>query len=371
MHESSTLQPLLAHNDPHAFARDIDATGKKKYFGGDLEHMAKMYERTPHKHWYEVIRADRGTRIFLDIESTAKSRDEVLRGVHSLMKVMKALVKVFADIDEEFYLLDSSDDKKASFHVVGAHLYLKDVFSVGALVRRCWCALKCIENGSVKMEGVYTSSIFEMDGDWIVDDQIYNKNRCFRVAFSHKMGSARVLMPCETEDTLTSQDWRDYLVQRVEPSDLCCKEIDGSGPITTSRRAMDVMCLNDDGNWSCEIMRNKMDLLSNYTMPECVADAVTSLEEVDPNIRKDSIRFSVQRHSWLVPSMSKKCAIAGREHKSNHVWYEVRLGEVRQFCHDAKCNGYVNMNVDMDLWVVQWLTEIDTEELIRSAHGGL
>ena len=140
MHESSTLQPLLAHNDPHAFARDIDATGKKKYFGGDLEHMAKMYERTPHKHWYEVIRADRGTRIFLDIESTAKSRDEVLRGVHSLMKVMKALVKVFADIEEEFYLLDSSDDKKASFHVVGAHLYLKDVFSVGALVRRCWWA---------------------------------------------------------------------------------------------------------------------------------------------------------------------------------------------------------------------------------------
>ena len=29
MHESNTLQPLLVHNDPHAFARDIDATAKR------------------------------------------------------------------------------------------------------------------------------------------------------------------------------------------------------------------------------------------------------------------------------------------------------------------------------------------------------
>lgn len=372
MQESNTLSPLIERNDPRIFARDVDATGKKKYFSGELEYLGKMYDRTPHKHWYEVLREGRGTRIFLDIESVRKTREEVLRGIRGFIKLLKALVKVFAGVDECFYMLDSSDSKKASFHVIGSSLYLRDVFSVGALVRRCWCALKGIQNGSVRMEGVNAKDIFESDGGWIIDDQIYNRNRCFRVAFSHKMGSARILCPTNPwDDVLVSNNWIDYLVQRTEPSDICCKEIDGSGPITTSRRAMDIMVLNDDGGWTCKAVSNVSECITNCPMPDCIEDCIRELEEHDPDLRKDVVRFNVKRQSWLVPSNGRNCLIAGREHKSNHVWYEVRFGEVRQFCHDGACRGFVNVNVDADLWMTKWTMNVDTENIICSARGGL
>lgn len=294
-------------------------------------------------HWYEILLPDRPTRVFIDIETTNGVYSRVKQGVETFVKMLKMWCESRSMPHATFHVLDSSNAKKISFHIVGGP-YLRNLYHVGALVRRLTCfvySARYEEN----LNDLDLSTLFDNDGSYIVDEQIYTMNRQFRLAGQCKKGSDRVLNGISAKESF---------LQNPNASFTCCYEIDNSEPMSTSKKAVDIFTMVD-GQWTriglvqnqsrnmyypCDLPKH-LNQLQSYL--------VSWLGEGDIT----GINFGLMSGQYRLSTSCKHCRIANRRHKSNHTWITIDPWKrmVRQRCFDEDCSRkFATVDVPEELW---------------------
>lgn len=222
--------------------------------------------------------------------------------------------------------------------------------------------LICSRICSAKVEGRYEelfikkdSSSTESPSHLFVDNAVYSRNRCFRLALSSKAGKTSVLLPtgrhartkmCEEDMFMASlicnvdADCEKFLVCKM---DLDC--------VKTLQFEMEEKCnfgrhfsfakeapltggMRDIPATSC-MGRSPFPAVDNFV------ESVASTGSVAGKIR---CWYWFSEYGLIVYSMSRNryCERIGREHKSNHVMYvvDLRRAAYYQKCHDPDCRGY-------------------------------
>ena len=381
MKPSGTLKELLVglKDDEKIFAKDIDTSGKKYFLRGTRQQYITQYNKELKKgaaHWYEILLEGRPCPVVLDIESKNKHYLKARDAVEDLMKVFNIAVESKTGKCDEYMFLDSSSADKVSFHVVGTVMF-KNLAHVGALVRSVWSGLQTLRSNKLEMpEGISVKNIdylFESDGQWIVDDCIYTRNRFFRLPLSCKKGSTRVLKPLYPPGKKV-ESWTEMLVQRPHGGPVYeCLEMCGTDPIYTSMPADRCMrCV--DGTWMLVDARRKEKQVACTAVHPYITPVIEKLNTMGYML-KDDLKFNSARRSWCINSYSKQCGIAKREHASNHIWFEIDGlgGRVIQRCYDSNCVGGVDIDVNdaWDEWTLAWSTMIDVSNVLDGLDRGL
>ena len=177
----------------------------------------------------------------------------------------------------------------------------------------------------------------------------------FRVCGSSKYGSARVLKG--------NRPWQELLVQAVGVPSFECLEIDESEPVSCAVHPSQLF-YSSKGVWYAQRRGTSVSPTPN----NCPL-----LEPVLKYIN-DKCGGDVHRHNtsmtptgtMMVSTNSKQCAIAGRSHKSNNIWFAVDCVHRRVFqrCYDEECRGQRHeLEVPLtawSLWSGQWSEVLST-----------
>tara|TARA_B110000971_G_C20040122_1_gene517572 strand:- start:3970 stop:5067 length:1098 start_codon:yes stop_codon:yes gene_type:complete len=326
------LRPALddAGATNRIFARDLNKTGTKEFMVATMATFQTIYATTSRKHWYECLREDCPSRLFLDVESA--SVVDVAALTHYMQKCSRAMF----GIDGSFQVLDACSDQKTSYHFIGS-LVFKNVYHVGAFVRRVLLAMHA-ENTPERHA---------------IDHAVYTRNRLFRIKGSTKFGSDRTL--------LHEKPWDELLVQlghsNTTDTVLECLEIDGGTPRSTSKHPLDMFMRNPDGSWAAtgrsRAVRVRTELTDVYPLTPV-------MDWLDQHADAATMRYSIQildDGRVVVPSRSKCCKIADRTHKGNHIWFCIDANTMRvtQKCYDSVCAGFGHhVQVPMSAWG-RWL----------------
>ena len=306
----------VTENDT-VIAEDVSSSGQKQFRVNTIANMDKIYRKIQHPHWYECLLENRPSRIFLDIESYQPV------DLGSILESIVTAIQHKYGIQPEIQVLDSSSEAKNSWHLVVSNVYLKNVYHVGAFVRRLVLAT----------------------GHKAIDTAVYTKNRMFRIAGSSKFGSERVLKH--------SKEWHELLVQDVSASYLECLEIDGSEPFSSSQSPFDLFYMTEDG-WKSQSRRSQYH--STVTTCSMLEPILQKLDQMtDGGVYRHKCRIS-SNGMYVVPTKSKNCAIAGRCHKGNNIYFVIDLGKQRvsQRCHDSECTRQAHeISIESELWT-QW-----------------
>ena len=83
----------------------------------DAEFASVVSKNTYGNHFYEILLPDRPTKIFVDIETEAGDYERVKTGVKVLENMLIEICEVIAQTKATFTVLDSSNEKKCSFHI--------------------------------------------------------------------------------------------------------------------------------------------------------------------------------------------------------------------------------------------------------------
>ena len=252
-----------------------------------------------------------------------------------LENILIEICEVTTDTKASFIVLDSSNEKKCSFHLIGGP-YFKNLYHVGALIRKltCYIHLKRKEDSNMNY-------LFDNEDKYIVDEAIYTLNRQFRLAEMCKLGSTRVLKGCT---------WKESLLQGVCTQPVEFLEIDGAEPLSTSYSAL-AMFTCVDGVWvrkgSC---RQQQQRLRCDNLPSTMNGVIEFLE------RQWSItntQFYISTGCYMLSTTSKRCNIARRAHRGNHIWFKLDpwKREVVQKCFDDSCrNREWKLNIPPAVW---------------------
>jgi len=327
-----TLYKALQQNADYVVAEDLSNDGRKQFYSGTLEHLKRLYDTKAHHYWYECLMEDRPSRLFLDVDATTNV--DIHEIVHNLRTAILAMLESKSiPIEPDIHIMDSSGDSKYSWHILVTNVVLKNVYHVGAFVRRLL--------------------LFYADAPTMqtIDSAVYTRNRMFRLPGSSKFGSQRVLR--------SEQPWYEMMVQIPCASPIECLEIDGSVPESTSSPPLALFREQEDGSWSRLGRKYTAGNSSNCTT-RLIAPV---LDWLDHHEHAETLRHKVKFVSsghYIVPAKSRKCYIAGRTHKGNAIWYKLDLTkrQIRQRCLDSDCARRSHLipcpdNI-WDRWVGGW-----------------
>lgn len=304
-------------------AEDVTSVGQKRFLVGDLPDLHSQYSRLQQRHWYECLVENKASRIFLDVESISPVNIEDI--VNFFTKTVQLQFKTVPI----FEIIDSSGPNKFSWHVLCTNIYLKNVYHVGAFVRKTVLA----------MQGKH--------GVEAVDTAVYTKNRMFRIKGSTKFGSDRVLTH--------SKPWYELLVQSPGPVNvLDCLEIDKSEPHSTSAHPSLLFQLDVEiGKWVRLDSRPTSNSSKTETYCKLLSPILNWLDKnKNAHIKRHQLSMTSFGH-YQLPCDSTECGIAQRCHKSNNIRFEVHINNQKVFqkCYDADCTGKkLEILVPTELW---------------------
>ena len=312
--------------------------GKKQF-----EHLVSKHGN----HWYEILQENIPTRVFIDIETSNGDYNKVKNGVESLVKMINiwCVEKNIQDVGP-IHILDSSNSEKISFHLIGGP-YMKNSYHVGALVRRFTFFIYSARNTEGIKDNFNLENFFDNDNNYIIDEQIYTRNRQFRLSNQCKMNSNRILRGVGTFESF---------LQCYGHSFVECLEIDDSEAVSTSKRALDLFA-NVDGEWV------KKDYYANVSLktikselPDSLSNLRIYLENWLNEGRITITSFDIRSGTWRLSTSSKICHIAKRKHASNHIWLIVNPFQRKcyQKCFDENCRGHYDIEIPEDLWL-KWV----------------
>jgi len=317
-----TLQKAIEHRSDYIIAEDISSCGKKHFYTGTIQQLRSIYKQKKVCHWYECLMEHRPSRLFLDIDSTVPL--DISRIVDVLQQAILAKFKINGVIE----ILDSSGPNKYSWHIIVTNVVLKNVYHVGAFVRRL-----------VLFAGPLVDA---------VDTAVYTRNRMFRMAGSCKKGSTRVLR--------SEKQWWELLVPKFLEHPFECLEIDESEPVSTSQKPRNLFRFNKNNTWTR--LSPLCSTLGSLTEQNPLLAPV--LDWLDKHEHAQIIRRKIkllETGFYVVPANSRKCYIANRTHKGNAIWYMIDLStkKIYQRCLDDDCSsGRYLINVGSDVWN-KWL----------------
>ncbi len=340
------LQPALdvCTATKRVFAFDMyrsnGSVGKGFVCVNDVEIENMINKNVFGNHFYEILLPDRPTRVFVDIETDNGDYERVKKGSETFIEMLKMF-----DDSQSYILLDSSNSKKCSFHIIGGP-YFKNPFHVGALIRKITCYVYSALNGKNNIQNFDLTTLFDRDNNYIVDECIYTMNRQFRLAEMSKLGSDRILKGCK---------WHESLLQNVHAKKIYeCLEIDNSEPMSTSRRAKEMFTPINNSWVRVSNVYNSKNV--NSELPNTLLPVLNHLESfIDSNIT--GVRFNIYNGCYTLSSSCKKCYISKKIHKSNHTWFILNPWQrtIVQKCFDDKCRKKkYDIPIEDSIWL-DWI----------------
>lgn len=339
-----TLQKALENPSEYVVAEDISNDGKKQFYAGTLSELRRVYQAKAQHHWYECLQENRSSRLFLDVD--AKEPMEIGGVVVKLRTALQAILQHKGlTIEPVIEILDSSGPHKYSWHILVTNVIFTNVYHVGAFVRRLllWYA-DCPDMQAI-------------------DSAVYTRNRMFRLPGSSKFGSPRVLR--------AAKPWWELLVQMPTVQPIECLEIDQSMPVSTSAPPHELFRENEDGTW-CAFEdagdtweRTARTYAHQGSSARSCALLSPVLDWLDRHEQGETQRHKLKLLSsgkYCVSSKSRKCRIAGRTHKGNHIWYLLDLTnrQIVQRCLDAECGKRKHIITCpehiWDRWTAGWMS---------------
>lgn len=331
----STLQQAIDRKAQYVVAEDVSSDGKKHFYAGTLDELRTIYDSKSTHHWYECLQEHRSSRLFLDVD--AKTQISIQNIVDKLTTALTHMLSSRRiDIQPNVEILDSSGSNKYSWHILVTNVIFKNVYHVGAFVRKLL---------------LYYDDCPEISS---VDSAVYTRNRMFRLAGSSKYNSQRILR------ATSGKPWWELLVQMPTSTAIDCMEIDGSVPVSTSASPKVLFREREDGTWA-RVGKQYDNSYSNGCTPliSPVLDWLDRHEHAE--IQRHKIKL-IANGTYCVSSKSRRCHIAGRTHKGNHIWYQLDLShrQIAQRCLDAECGKrrhYISCPEHIwDKWTAGWMS---------------
>jgi hypothetical protein len=337
--------------------------GAKKFSLCETAAFLNHYEKcTPQdRTFYECIDENVPCFIYVDTEYTVSFNQS--RVSEEMERKFKELFRCFMATEYptlgelEFITLDASNAGKFSKHftITAAHgsVMMKNNYHVGALMRKFhrWFALgqgpaevlSCI-NGE---GGVYDAEtcLFNVKNEkgqtvLFIDLAVYTKRRMFRICGSVKKGGDRPLRLQGLDGQ--SLPWaREHLVTSLVQPEICgsmlleCLEYDGQEPKSTSNIKIHIETVKPKTHHPFVPRSVEYTICTDGSLLETIRKLIETEEKV--HVRDNAIKIS---HGVVhVPSTSRVCGIANREHASNHIYFNVYLSLLSyvQKCFDSDC----------------------------------
>lgn len=240
-------QASESNEEIRVFAQDISDNMCKCYVVGTLRNIFRLFKdsdknnRYPMfrgRHFYEIIPENWRCKLYFDLEYKNEDNPDV-KG-EELLQIMKHALTLFIEADGfsntsfellfgelpeiDFLVLDSSDEKKTSYHLLvdiytqkdgnRTSVQFQNNYHVGDFVANflLYCSDSSDYHELFIKDPAYKNSTQRR---FIADMVVYKKNQCLRTIFSSKkkVGKVRTLYPQDQRDKdITFESFTKYLV---------------------------------------------------------------------------------------------------------------------------------------------------------------
>ncbi len=282
---------LEADGSVPLFASDLNDRGAKRFYTCEYEYFVfHYYPNLSVKHEYEVLRWDRPTKIFFDLDcSGAEWTADLFRGLikQVIDKTIEKCEILFDHLSPMYYLLESTSTDKFS-----AHLIFDIVMETMEDVKR------------------FVTVFFDKVPG--VDLSVYSRNRCFRIMGSSKKGNGKKCLVGNVELFRT-------LIQGVVSSTY-------SGPLSYDGRPD---CVYSFTSTSGALDRPR----TAFVPTAALVDYVNALGGKMSSGRADN-----EMYSFILSGIH--CPFKGRVHKSNNTFLNIRRSNYYGYmvCADIECS---------------------------------
>ena len=288
---------LQADSNLPLFASDLNDRGAKRFYTCDYEEFVfNYYPKLVHKHEYEVLRWDRPTKLFYDLDcSGTEWNAELFQSLVKFVidKTTEKCATLFDHHSPTYYILESSSDDKFSAHLV-FDIVMESMEDVKCFVSACFD----------KVQGV--------------DLSVYSRNRCFRIMGSSKKGNGRKLLLGTNIHGQFGVDLFRTFIQGVVSSTY-------TGPLAYEGRP--------DSAYSFVRTSIKSELpRMAFVPPSLLVDYINALGGKICSGREDA-----EIYSFILSGIH--CPFRGRVHKSNNTFLNIRRNNFQGYmvCADIEC----------------------------------
>uniref|UniRef100_A0A0K0G217 DNA-directed primase/polymerase protein n=1 Tax=Strongyloides venezuelensis TaxID=75913 RepID=A0A0K0G217_STRVS len=349
--------------------------GSRKYMTTELSKFVKWYLNTKEeiRNFYEIIPIDTPCRLYFDLEYSKEqnpdvdSRELFDKFCLTVKDLLKSEYNIEVDIEKSFLILESSTQTKFSLHVI-IHLPDQQLFSSNVEMKKFtdFLYITMLEKDIALVYNGKVNNIGEKIKVPIFDPAVYTKNRNFRLYLSCKLGK---------NIYLKLSDWcKFYQCKNVsKPVDvqiffdsLCvprfydkCKilpEYNVDVEIVkekipkakaAGRAVLNNICkMNND---YCEFLKNGYGRTSPFASLEKFIVGKNTEHVTTADIRAwDIIKVKKTGKIKIIFHIKgcRYCFHIGREHKSNHIYWETYFDPnliCCQKCFDRECYGKVSL----------------------------
>ncbi|XP_057527811.1 uncharacterized protein LOC130806666 isoform X1 [Amaranthus tricolor] len=353
------------HANVRIFSYQDHVSGQRRFLASTYQEFWRRYKNmdSKYRHHYEVIQEGFPCHLYFDLEfnrleNPDKDGNQMVDLL--LLVIFEALKEKYQILGEEDWIveLDSSTEAKFSRHLVLRipNVAFKDNSHAGAFVAEICSRIHKARETEARFQQLFISknSSSAESSPLFVDNAVYSRNRCFRLALSSKAGKSSVLLPTRRFKC------SDMHEEDVFMASLICNIDDECEKLLVCKMELDcikTLQFDTEVNFSCRRSTNVLhealntcrdDVSRTYLMGaspfpalDAFIESVASFGTVTGKIRS---WYWFSEYALLVYSMSKSryCGRIGREHKSNHVMYVVDLqwALYYQKCYDPDCRGY-------------------------------
>lgn len=175
---------------------EISSDGRRRFITASIRAFWRQYSRILRRgpdgiqaHFYEIIREQHAAKLYLDLEFkrefNSHLKGETANGMTELViDECFRLANIQRD-DKEVLVLDSTNEKKFSRHVIFGSLIFHNNLEMGPFMHQV--VNNIVQENQDKML-VYCDLKREVDRMPFVDLGVYTRNRCFRLVGSSKFG---------------------------------------------------------------------------------------------------------------------------------------------------------------------------------------
>lgn len=367
-----TQQDAFDHADKQAlrlkvWSNEIDSSGKRRYLTGSYEAFWRFYSRCLRRsntlHFYEVIREQRASKLYFDLEFKREQNDcNCERMIDALIDSVAKLACIpIRRHTEDVVELDSTTEVKFSRHIVFEHVAFYDNVHAGLF------AHKVVQKLQEQNENLVMVNKDERKIPF-VDLGVYTKNRCFRIVASSKFGKTARLLPLNHEGDRVSISKGLFL------KSLVCSVRKGVSLRGNPSPLQSMAKVERENPYSAaETPRFKREKASLH--PQVDKYVYSIIEPLGGGIHGVTISGE-HLLVYAIKGGYKYCANVGRHHKSNNVLLIADMGSkcMYQKCFDPDCRGFRSLSWPMPPWITD---EIGDDDLLRvvdeieDAGGGI
>ena len=369
------------------FSIELSNTGKRSFIACTLDTFWNAYLclAPRRRNYYEIIRQHHPCRLYFDCEFYKEYNphlsveedgpgmiDELVRLTASVLQVRYGIMVA----RDSFLILDSSTDSKCSYHII-VHLPDGQLFrsniDVGNFVVH-HLAHSCRPSSSVPEKKLYSRLWVrgrkEGELEFFADLAVYTKNRAFRLLYSSKFGKVAPLLPSNLNKfpfDAFDGEYQLFKDSLISSSSVHAKQVASRQGRADGAELPKVLVVPSPANTSLVPLPHKIsvvpsthhvnDVTYNSTI---IKDASTAQQRTLGNIVEFLTQIQhvaipsdavVQRasSSFMIATRSRACRIAGRQHRSNHIFFIVDTvnKSVIQCCHDDECRQKNSVSVSL------------------------